>query len=501
MSGKEVLLEIRNFGPVVDGLIEIKPLTIFVGPNNTGKSYIAMLYYALIRGLRETILSYTIVRRYRIPLSSSIIFASSFARLTQLLSDESKRISLLMRRNSFKDLDQVSDILYTSFEEKILPVLCEIFSERLRTALENEIERTFSSRIGELIRRGSRKSDIRLSIRGSFSEIIFTLDLLPHEKLNIDLVLNISDKNRFREIVRKYVERSLSIYVGKNISSPAIRRILVKIIGDFMLEIFPNYYIHYLPASRAGILHSYKAVARAIISQVPLVLIRRLDVPKISGPIADFLSNLVELTPELEKSRVNRFFGKFEKDILEGKISLVRERPESPPSLVYESNGERIPIVRTSSMIAELAPLSIFLKYGLISKGDTIILEEPESHLHPDKQIKLVEFLVKLVNRFRINMIITTHSDIMLAKLGNLVSLNSFSDEELRKMNYSRDETISPKDIAVYNFCRRDSHVVIEPIEITYKGIPDNVFRKIIENLYEETMDIYYRLQKIRSKE
>ena len=268
-----------------------------------------------------------------------------------------------------------------------------------------------------------------------------------------------------------------------------------------MLEIFPNYYIHYLPASRAGILHSYKAVARAIISQVPLVLIRRLDVPKISGPIADFLSNLVELTPELEKSRVNRFFGKFEKDILEGKISLVRERPESPPSLVYESNGERIPIVRTSSMIAELAPLSIFLKYGLISKGDTIILEEPESHLHPDKQIKLVEFLVKLVNRFRINMIITTHSDIMLAKLGNLVSLNSFSDEELRKMNYSRDETISPKDIAVYNFCRRDSHVVIEPIEITYKGIPDNVFRKIIENLYEETMDIYYRLQKIRSKE
>ena len=126
MSGKDVLLKIRDFGPIVDGLIEIKPLTIFVGPNNTGKSYIAMLYYALIRGLRETILSYTIVRRYRIPLSSSIIFASSFARLTQLLSDESKRISLLMRRNSFKDLDQVSDILYTSFEEKILPVTTDV---------------------------------------------------------------------------------------------------------------------------------------------------------------------------------------------------------------------------------------------------------------------------------------------------------------------------------------------------------------------------------------
>ena len=36
-----------NFGQVSSGNIKIKPLTIFIGPNNSGKSYVAMLIYSL----------------------------------------------------------------------------------------------------------------------------------------------------------------------------------------------------------------------------------------------------------------------------------------------------------------------------------------------------------------------------------------------------------------------------------------------------------------------
>ena len=31
----------KDFGPIVEGTVEMRPLTIFVGPSNTGKSYMA----------------------------------------------------------------------------------------------------------------------------------------------------------------------------------------------------------------------------------------------------------------------------------------------------------------------------------------------------------------------------------------------------------------------------------------------------------------------------
>ena len=38
-------IEVRNFGPISRGKVTLKPLTIFVGPNSSGKSYIAMLVH------------------------------------------------------------------------------------------------------------------------------------------------------------------------------------------------------------------------------------------------------------------------------------------------------------------------------------------------------------------------------------------------------------------------------------------------------------------------
>ena len=41
-------LHVKNFGPISDANITLKPLTILVGPNSSGKSYVAMLVHSLI---------------------------------------------------------------------------------------------------------------------------------------------------------------------------------------------------------------------------------------------------------------------------------------------------------------------------------------------------------------------------------------------------------------------------------------------------------------------
>lgn len=40
-------ISIRNFGPINKGDIDINKLTIFIGPNNSGKSYLAKLIHSL----------------------------------------------------------------------------------------------------------------------------------------------------------------------------------------------------------------------------------------------------------------------------------------------------------------------------------------------------------------------------------------------------------------------------------------------------------------------
>ncbi len=41
--------EVKNFGPIVEVKVDLRPFTLFVGPSNTGKSYLAVLIYALHR--------------------------------------------------------------------------------------------------------------------------------------------------------------------------------------------------------------------------------------------------------------------------------------------------------------------------------------------------------------------------------------------------------------------------------------------------------------------
>ncbi len=45
-SKVELKIEAKDFGPISSAKITLKPLTLFIGPNNSGKSYAAMLYRA-----------------------------------------------------------------------------------------------------------------------------------------------------------------------------------------------------------------------------------------------------------------------------------------------------------------------------------------------------------------------------------------------------------------------------------------------------------------------
>ncbi len=50
-SGNVLDVKITNFGPISKGRISLRPLTILMGPNNSGKSYAAILVHSVMNAI------------------------------------------------------------------------------------------------------------------------------------------------------------------------------------------------------------------------------------------------------------------------------------------------------------------------------------------------------------------------------------------------------------------------------------------------------------------
>ena len=53
------ILQIKNFGPINEAKIEIAPLTVFIGPVNSGKTYVSLAIHSF-----KNILSKNTTNRY-----------------------------------------------------------------------------------------------------------------------------------------------------------------------------------------------------------------------------------------------------------------------------------------------------------------------------------------------------------------------------------------------------------------------------------------------------
>jgi len=58
-------------------------------------------------------------------------------------------------------------------------------------------------------------------------------------------------------------------------------------------------------------------------------------------------------------------------------------------------------------MVKELSPLVLYLRY-LALPGELLIIDEPEMNLHPEAQVKMIEFIAMLINA-GLRVLVTTH--------------------------------------------------------------------------------------------
>ena len=250
----------------------------------------------------------------------------------------------------------------------------------------------------------------------------------------------------------------------------------------------------YLPAARSGIMQSHRIIASSLVTRTTQVGLESFpEVPILSAPIADSMQKII-LYREKKKQNdeMKNIAESLENQVLFGQI---RYKPTSSgyPDFRYipEGTNEEIRLSQSSSMVSELAPLVLLLRSG-IKPGDTLIIEEPEAHLHPGAQADMAVILARLV-RAGVKVIITTHSDWLLQEIGNLILEGVIEDE-----TEESDSWLLPEEVGAWHF-QKD-----EPVkEIAFhprKGFSPKDYQDVAEGLYNRSVNLQQKYENLKGE-
>ena len=140
----------------------------------------------------------------------------------------------------------------------------------------------------------------------------------------------------------------------------------------------------------------------------------------------------------------------------------------------------------------------LYLRY-LVRPGDLLIIEEPESHLHPAMQATFARELARLV-RFGVRIMLTTHSEWMLEALANLVRLSDLPEPQ-REGIPGADVALTPGQVGAWLFKPGTgaAGTVVEEISLDVEvGTYPAGFDEVTESLYNEWVGISNRIEAAR---
>lgn len=474
-------ISVKNFGPIAEGSVDLKPLTIFVGPSNTGKSYMATAVYAVMQAARRsghlvTVDGRTVTFTFTaVPFGLEQVEAAEFAEVLDSIRNWEGL-------NSQWNLDP-SELLLSKLPDNVRSWLIKETGEQLVTFQRDsltQLRRIHGSPSG-FVRRGCEIGDFCLAVRQPDPLLSLEISVVDgYAKMPEFDIMNVAMPLGAVEHLRK-----IQVLADVDLRAPHLSIILAAPIAQAVLSnaSAPS---HYLPAARSGIVN----MGKPFLAELARSEHGDAGVPTITR---EFVSRLVGLNAQTERDSSNNslkdtaYF--LEKRILEGSVDFDETSDLPFQDIVYLATTGKFTLDQTSSMVSELAPLILFLKY-LVRPGDLLILEEPESHLHPAAQRQLARGIVRLVNA-GVQVLITTHSDIMISQINNLLALRQASPELVEQGGFAPEDFLQPDQVGAYLFRYSQEQGGCEtvPLEIDDDtGIDEDEFAAVFEGIYNESI-------------
>lgn len=441
----KVIIGVENFGKIKKAEITLGRLLLFVGENNSGKTFMMQLLYGITSA---------IINDSKLLLKEATDRGSDYIVDEEVLSLWEKDVNQYLEKNKEQI---VRDIFY-----KDIPI------KKLYLKLDN----------------------INISYR---------VEVKKNKIIQMPEADSINYRVEFYKINKDKIINKLRMSLGGMFDKKSVEKFIAEtIVGDIFGTRFSDSSL-FLPASRTGMLLLYKyffaekdnkmyvfesnEAAQTVKNQLGL-----------SAPVYKFLQFLLRFTPDsLVNDKNQKILDYIESNLIEGKLELSNDETYYIP----ENTEQRIPLYLSSSLINELAPIVKML--SSVYPYDNIYYDEIETCLHPLNQKAMARLIIRLVNSGR-RMVISTHSDSMAINLNNLLTFTmgdcseNLKEQKIKDLGLEDEDILKTKDVHVYQF-KNSSDGTSEVSELEFRNVNNlgydfELFSQNLENLTEDTIKI-----------
>lgn len=457
-AGKSILsIDVTDFGPVTKGVLNLKPLTILIGPNGCGKSHIATLIHSVINA------------EYDAPVEMLNPNSDASFNINTLLEE-----SIRIHKARMDGADSTDSNIYESYTRHKFQKLHDMLAAN------------FAGGYKSLIRAGKECFKIILTSK-DLSGVVDCADTIKSTPVN---------KTRLKIHFKRHRDFT-NVDLDK----------LLRIDGDTVHMDIPDFHdrilfeasavvplltaaLHirqpslgrsiYFPAERGGLTLAYRSLTLHFYNNIGWPSANSLDLD-MTNVSTNFLSLLLKHIGD--KTKFADAVEIFEKKALNGNV-VAHEDEKKSINVVFEQSGASFPLSKSASSVRDLALFLLYLKHRA-NEGETVILEEPETTMHPRNQILLARFIAKMVNA-GLRVLITTHSQYFLEQISHCVMAGSSSGGGI--LPFQNDEMLNNDSVAAYRFKNDGDGYCMSPIEVDADGIPQYEFTDVSEGLYNELL-------------
>jgi AAA ATPase-like protein len=466
-------IAVHNLGMIKEAEIDLKPLTIFIGPNNAGKTWLAYTLSAILG-------------QYGWPKYTNACIADEIKDTYPILDTALDQI--LEGGNATIDLVQFTKEYGEVYINNVARFARRWMREFMSTA-----------------RASFENLEVYVSLTESKENIM--AQVLSH---SLTRKLSVGKRKPLLNALKEPEKRELYIYtsteesISEKLPRRAIKEFLVLSAFDVLNRIFfsdtPTF-----PAERTTFITFPFGAKRegreTLITNNTLQQEQRTIRPLI-GPVGYFLTMISnsfrisslrkeEREEEAKKNERVRTYTQLaqvlEGQILRGRIDFSTPEPNPSRELLFHADEDiTIELSIASSMVKELSSLVLYLRY-LAEPGDRLIIDEPEMNLHPEAQVQLTEFLVMLVNA-GLHILITTHSPYIVDHLSNLMkAAESREPEAIEDKFYLRrkDAFISKNVVSVYLVDQGKAENILDEDGVVHWGTFGTVSDRVSEIYFE----------------
>lgn len=409
----EVYINVKKFGKIKEARINISNFTVFVGNNNSGKTQLMQLIYAVIKSISR--------------MAPDIV------------------------------LSKISDIEGFRIGKKEIEELNIWINRYLMRNIEQIIEDTFNVAIPikEISVDFENYADFKRELyflRGKTLEYLLEKKMITFDQLS----QVVQRQEKMVPMLILPVERpqkddgfGITLWFGNQIPLKMMKNIGIEyILSDIMgFSNFTSSHMLFLPSSRTGLLLLYKYYFVNQDKKIEKIDVVTQSRQGIAEPVSDFLSFLMTYNYAERSAKKNQKLIRFiSNHLIDGRISEKGEATVYTP----RSTEKEIPLFAASSMVNEVTPI---LKALTDSKAvNFIFYDEVETSLHPMKQIEMAKLLNRL-NNSGIRLIISTHSDTMATRLNNLMLLShgGLDFEKVQRSLRRQGIIVEKEDLLVSN--------------------------------------------------